>query len=227
MPTKDFSFAHHAERFNDHISASIPGYLELADLCVRLAGRFIQEDSSVIDLGCTTGRLLAAVHERYSGRRKDVSYVGLDVEAQFRRQWATYVSHDLRFEVRDAHQFKPDRPISLAMSIFTLQFLKPSDKMPLLQRLYDSMLPGGALLIAEKTLASSSMLQDALTFPYYDTKLRNGFSSKQVLDKERSLRGQMTLWERGKLEDNLRRVGFAEVECVFGHFPFFCYVAVK
>lgn len=88
MTTKDFSFARHAEEFDGHISSSIPGYGDLADLCARLAGRFIQEETTVLDIGCTTGKLLAAVHELTASRRKDVSYVGIDIEAQFRQHWA-------------------------------------------------------------------------------------------------------------------------------------------
>jgi tRNA (cmo5U34)-methyltransferase len=225
--TKDFSFARHAETFDGHISSSIPGYVDLMDLCVRLSGSFIQEGSTVIDIGCATGKLLVAIHEYNADRRKDVSYVGVDVEKQFQQHWRRYQRDSLRFEVRDARGLMTEKAISLAISIFTIQFMKPADKMPLLKRLYGSMADGGALLIAEKSLASSAWLQDALTFPYYDAKLRNGFRSKQILDKERSLRGQMTLWERTKLEENLQSAGFAEIQCVWGHFPFFCYLAVK
>ena len=96
---------------------------------------------------------------------------------------------NLRFMVSDArnHEFQP---LSYACSLFTLQFINFPDKLPLLERVYDRMLDGGALLIAEKVLASSARLQDALTFPYYDFK-RQTFDDRQILEKERSLRGQM------------------------------------
>ena len=41
------------------------------------------------------------------------------------------------------------------------------------------------MIIAEKVFASTARLQDALTFPYYDFKLVNGFTAQDILDKER------------------------------------------
>lgn len=225
--TNDFSFARMAGQFDYHINSSIPGYADLMGLCVRLGGRFIQEDTSVVDVGCTSGTLLSLINEQYGMRRKEVAYIGLDVVPEFRDHWSKHSNDNLRFEVRDARRFAPDRPISLATSIFTVQFLKPEDKVPLLKRLCDSMVEGGALLMAEKTLASNARFQDALTFPYYDVKLKNGFSSEEILDKERSLRGQMTLWEQAEFEENLRKAGFGQIQWVWGHFPFLCYLALK
>jgi tRNA (cmo5U34)-methyltransferase len=111
-------------------------------------------------------------------------------------------------------------------SIFTVQFLPEADKLPLLHRMYEALLPGGALIIAEKILASSARLQDALTFPFYDRKLRY-FSAEDILDKERKLRGQMTLWSEGELKSRLNAIGFSEIQNFWTGFPFMAIVAVK
>jgi tRNA (cmo5U34)-methyltransferase len=86
---------------------------------------------------------------------------------------------------------------------------------------------GGAVIIAEKVLATNSRFQDALTFPYYDGKLQNGFSPQEILDKERSLRGQMTLWTEAELKAALCESGFREVQLIWANFPFVALLAVK
>jgi tRNA (cmo5U34)-methyltransferase len=63
--------------------------------------------------------------------------------------------------------------------LFTLQFIPPRDKLPLLRQIYNELVEGGALLSAEKTLAQTSRVQAAWTFCYYDQKLENGFSRKR------------------------------------------------
>ena len=113
------------------------------------------------------------------------------------------------------------------ISHFTIQFIRPQDKLPLLQRIYDGMVEGGAMIIAEKTLAVSARLQDALAFPYYDYKLEQGFSEKDLLDKERSLRGKMTLWTEAELKSALRKVGFREIEPIWRNFAFVGLLALK
>jgi tRNA (cmo5U34)-methyltransferase len=101
------------------------------------------------------------------------------------------------------------------------------DKLPLLSRIYAGLVEGGALIIAEKTLAETARLQDALTFPYYDYKLERGFTSEHILDKERSLRGQMTLWTEAELKAALSHVGFCEVEPIWRNLMFVGLLALK
>ena len=116
--------------------------------------------------------------------------------------------------------------MSYVTSLFTLQFIPEPDKLPVLERIHAGLRPGGALLIAEKELASSARLQDVLTFPYYDFK-RKSFRADEILDKERSLRGQMTLWSEEELRSHLAEVGFKEMEPIWDRFPFIAFLALK
>ena len=88
-------------------------------------------------------------------------------------------------------------------------------------------MPGGALILAEKLLAVTPMMQDAITFPYYDGKLRRGFDAKHVLDKERSLRGVMTCWTLDELVGKLRQVGFGPIQIIWARCLFMAIVAAR
>lgn len=222
-----FSFADHAENFKNHIRLSIPGYETLLKHTVALSPRFIQDHTKVLDIGCSAATLLTALHSENVGRRTNIDYVGIDREPAFAEQWEANTCNGIHFEICDARSYCGYNNISLACSNFTIQFLPPQDKLPLLQSIFDGLVKGGAFIIAEKTLASTARLQDALTFPYYDFKLRKGFSAQEILDKERDLRGQMTLWTAAELEQHLRTVGFNEVERVWDSFPFSAYLAIR
>lgn len=222
----DFSFSDHAAGFDDHIGKSIWGLAELRRYIVNVSPRFIGSRSNVYDIGCSTGTHLRSVYDNFDGRRSEVSFQGFDIVPGFEEHWRKLEAPGLSYGVSDARHLTYQRA-SLVMSMFTLQFLPSADKMPLLRRVYDGVLDGGCLLIAEKVLAETGRMQDALAFPYYDFKQANGFTADEILDKERSLRGQMTLWTKPEAEGKLREAGFADVQTIWEHFPFVCWIALK
>lgn len=228
MNVVDFSFAAHASEFDSHIRCSIPGYQEaLLPACHALSRRFLQSGTTVIDVGCSTGHLLASVRDVNQAARPDVNYIGIDCVPDFGAHWSKFEADNIHFETCDATTYAGFRNLSLVYSLFTIQFIRPVDKLPLLRRIFEGSVPGGALIIAEKTLAETGRIQDALTFPYYDTKLDQGFSEKDILDKERSLRGQMTLWTETELKQALRHIGFREIEPIWRNYMFVGFLALK
>jgi tRNA (cmo5U34)-methyltransferase len=225
---KDFSFAHHAAKFRNHIGSSIPGYKTgLIPACISLSRRFVQRGTTVLDIGCSTGHTLASIRRANQAARPDVNYVGIDIEPNFREQWDRLEAFNLRYEEADARIYRRYDNLSVIMSAFTVQFIPEKDKTALLRRAYNGLVAGGALIIAEKTLAETSRVQDAMTFPYYDHKLKNGFTEKDILDKERQLRGQMMLWTERELRRALHRAGFEDIQPIWRSHMFVGYLALK
>jgi tRNA (cmo5U34)-methyltransferase len=223
---RDFSFGANAAQLDPHIQASVRDYPGLRAFTTQISSRFIGANTNVYDLGTSTGTLLRSVYDDFNHRRPGVTFHGIDLEPQFEDHWQTPRASDLTYSVADARQFDI-KHASLVISIFTVQFLPAVDKVPLLKRIHAGMNDGGCLLIAEKVLAETGRMQDALTFPYYDFKRANGFSAEEILNKERSLRGQMTLWTEKEIEIALRQSGFGDVQRIWGNFPFFCWLASK
>ncbi|UPT96455.1 methyltransferase [Bradyrhizobium barranii subsp. apii] len=226
--SKHFSFADHAVNFRKHIKSSIRGYDDtLRPICRDMAHRFAQSGTRVLDVGCSTGHGLAALRRSLQAKRPNVQYVGIDIEPSFAIHWDRLKAKNLHFEAADGLAYEGFTNLSLALMRFTLQFIRPVDKPALLKRVYDGLVEGGTLLIAEKTLADTAKMQDAMAFAYYDYKLKQGFTAEQILDKERSLRGQMTCWSEAELKANLMQAGFRHVETVWKDMLFVAAVAHK
>lgn len=213
MTMHDFSFSEHAAEFDAHIEQSIPGVRLLHSAAVGYSRRFVQEATTVVDVGCSTGALLSCIRSINQAARPRVQYVGIDAEPSFEAQWRERTAANISFRMSDAQTFTGFRRMSFATSLFTLQFIPEDDRLPLLRRLYKGLISGGALIVAEKVHAPSAALQDALTFQYYDAKLQH-FSERQILDKERSLRGQMRLWTDQQINSALFHAGFAADDVV-------------
>ena len=224
---EDFSFGKMALGFRRHIEASIPGYKTgLIPDCVSQSERFVQPGTNVYDVGCTTGHLLARIRRVNNKARPNVNYVGIDIEPNFIGSWDKHRRLNMRFELHDARAYKFERA-SAIFSLFTVQFVPPADKAALLDRIYAGLVEGGALIIAEKTLAETPRLQEALNSQYLDYKRRVGFTSEQILDKDRALHGQMTTWTESELREALQKAGFRELTSFWRGLFFVGYLALK
>ena len=69
--SKEFSFDN-MDDFDTHIDLSIPNYSFVDEQVRNISEYFIEHDTNVFDMGCSTGRFLKSLN-----RRDDVRYVGI------------------------------------------------------------------------------------------------------------------------------------------------------
>jgi tRNA (cmo5U34)-methyltransferase len=182
--------------FDEHIKLSIPNYDILAESIVNLSRYFTIDGTAVIDLGCSTGRILEAIP--HDGKK-----LGLDNSSNLLPH-----SHDnVHYLNEDITTFDEYDESSLVLSIFTLQFIDRMNRKKILDRIFASLVGGGALIIAEKTMAKTGFGQEMLNFAHYDHKLKS-FTPKQVLEKERTLRKLMRCNTQEENEELVTSVGF-------------------
>ena len=213
----DFRFAHQVEGFDEHIRRSIRRYEHLIDDVVNLSRYFIEDGSSVVDLGCSTGSLLQLLVEAHKHDQPRARYVGVELAQGFMKTLKCREeilkendsSLDLSIVQQDVRAYEFER-CSLVISLFTIQFIPIGDRPSLFKRIHRGLREGGALIIAEKTLCENSRVQEMMTFSYYEHK-RAHFSADEVLQKERSLRPLLkpSAWrdlEKMLMDDRLMRV---------------------
>ncbi len=223
-----FSFARFAEGFDEHIQKSIRGYTDLLSDCVAMSDYFVEDHTTVFDIGCSTGNFLAHVVERNQDRAPKAEYVGIDIEANFGTRWEQLEKQGVKLHVADIRSFPIPANCSLVTSIFSLQFISQHARQKILDEIYRALLPGGALIVAEKTLAKCPKLHDMLTFIHYDYK-RQYFSDLEILEKERSLRSTMKLWSEDQIVQSLVAAGFLEgnVQSFWRSHGFAAFIALR
>jgi tRNA (cmo5U34)-methyltransferase len=174
--TEPFSFDTITD-FDDHIAKSIPNYHLLNDSVRDLATFYAKEDFSIVDLGCSTGKLLESIP--FEGTK-----LGIDISGNLLPQ-----SHDeVQYVQKDLRSFKNlGKTPSLVISLFTLQFLPLADRPNILSLVYDELAEGGAFIWAEKVHEESGELERVMNSAYYDFK-RLHFSASEIMKKERDLR---------------------------------------
>ena len=79
----DFTFAHRQEGFDEHIDWSIRGYRNLLDDVIKFSRYFVEANTQVVDIGCSTGKLTARMMEYNNDICPDANYVGVEVAEGF------------------------------------------------------------------------------------------------------------------------------------------------
>lgn len=216
-----FSFSDHSDNFDEHINKSIISYNNLVDMIITVSGFFIQDNTTVYDLGCSTGKILRKIKK--ASHANNVSYIGIDNETAFSSYWE---EKDIEFKIEDVRKLKFDSDVSLAVSTFTLQFLPTVDRVKLLKNIYDSLIPNGALILCEKTYSNDSMLQEVFTFANYDYKAKF-FRYDDIMFKEKELRASMNIRSWDAILQEVEKIGFKKYEVFWKAYNFVGVILVK
>jgi tRNA (cmo5U34)-methyltransferase len=228
----DFTFAHREEGFDNHIEQSIRGYSNLLEDVVSLSRYFVEDDTNIIDIGCSTGKLTKAMMEYNSDHSPTAQYFGVEVAEGFvldlrdrRLELNTAGFNNVEFIMKDIRKFQFSN-CNLITSIFTLQFMPKKDRKKVVQNIYHGLNEGGAFIFAEKTICESALVQDMITFNYYDYK-RKSFDTEDIMDKERTLRNIMKPHTWKELELMVSFAGFRTVQPFWRNHSFVGALAIK
>jgi tRNA (cmo5U34)-methyltransferase len=213
MKEPDFTFAHRDEGFDNHIEHSIRGYNELHNDIVNLSRYFVEDNKTVVDIGCSTGKTIHAMMRQNHTFAPNANYIGVEYASGFVKDMSNR-SDEIKkegiggalFLNEDIRNFKFEN-CSLITSIFTLQFMPPSSRRDVLKQIYNGLESGGAFIFSEKTMARCARIQEILTFTYYDYKRKN-FTDSDILDKERELRHMLKPNTWNDLHSMLMTAGF-------------------
>lgn len=231
--TQKFTFASREEGFDNHIDNSIRGYSDLWNDILNISQYFVENDRYVLDLGCSTGKLLRAMAKQNDSFAPDAKYMGIEIEKDFEPFFHRDKNPDnVDYWMGDVHTFLvkviPHTRFNstLVTSIFTLQFMTHSHRQDVFAEVYRVLDSGGAFIFAEKTIATSSRIQDIRTFTHYDFKRKN-FTDKDILDKEKELRHMMKPNTRSELIDFCHDAGFRSVDSFWQNHAFTGFIAIK
>ncbi len=222
-----FTFASENEGFDNHIALSIRGYTDLWSDVLKFSEYFIEDGTTVLDIGCSTGKLLKAMMQKNKEHAPDCRYKGIELETEFFPDLKN--EEKLQFYTMDVRDFDWDsvkKTCSLVTSIFTLQFIPKRDRRVIIGQIYDSLSVGGAFIFAEKLLSTDSQIEEMMTFCYYDWKKKN-FTEKEILDKEAQLRSMMKLLTEEQIITLLKQGGFSNVQRFWQNFNFVGWIAIK
>jgi tRNA (cmo5U34)-methyltransferase len=212
--------------FDSHVSRSVPSYREGHDLVVRLSDFFLGAGSVCYELGCSTAALTERLARHHDG--KGVRFIGIDVEPDMVRIGKQRCVGLDQVSILDADAVTYEfENADLIVAYYTVQFIHPKFRQALLDKLYQTLNWGGALLLFEKVRAPDARFQDISTQLYADYKLEGGYAPSEIMAKTRSLKGVLEPFSTQGNLDLLRRSGFVDVMTVMKYVCFEGFLAIK
>lgn len=213
--------------FEDMLKRSVPGYGTLISLIAVLAKRYAQDDSRVYDIGCSLGTASLAMAQNI--KAKNCEIIAFDTSTPMIDRCSEIVK-ELHSSI-PIHLFCDDalnvdyENCSVALLNLTLQFINREDRDFLIKKIYDSMLPNGALIIAEKVTDESD--GELITELYYDYKRANSYTDTEIIEKRTALENVLVTDSEEEHINRLKNAGFKRVERWFQAFSFRGYIAWK
>ena len=214
----DFTFNEAVVRvFPDMIKRSVPGYPTIVENIGVLAAQFAQRNSVLYDLGSSLGAVTQALrrHVKTEGCRVlaiDNSPAMVERCREYLHAQDSMFQELLPVEVEEgdilALAFQPCSVVALN---FTLQFIAPEQRLPLLSRIHQSLLPGGALILSEKLRFEDETEQQLLTDLHIGFKRANGYSELEIAQKRSALDNVMKPDSLELHRQRLLDAGFSQV----------------
>ncbi len=218
-----------AEQFDQHVNQSIPNYRRIQTQVVKLVDWFTTDGGSetVYDLGCATGTTIKLLIENGT-RNENREYVGIDeARPMLEKAYDKVDVHDnVRLLEEDLTERRRFPNATVVVSLFTLSFLPESQRAALLERVYDDLETGGALIFVEKTYPEHARTQAIFREHYWDYK-QQSFNPEEIIGKASSLRGQLRPLTRDEYRKMLTTAGFDEVESWYQYYMWWGVIARK
>ena len=101
------------------------------------------------------------------------------------------------------------------------------ERKKILSKVYASLEYGGALICVDKIRAKLPDFEDIFNQVYFDFKIEKKLSSNQILNKSKSLRSSMHLFNQDEIYDQFRDSKFNQIEVFFRWFNFIGFIAIK
>lgn len=212
------------KNFDKHIKQSIPFYQQTHYLTLKISDFFLSQKKSIVyDLGCSTGTFLNLLEKRHA--KKNIIMIGIDEikkmtdEAKKKNKNIKYINSKI-----ENIKFKKS---SLITSFFTIQFIHPSKRQKIFEKIYNGLDWGGGFILFEKVRFPDARFQDMMSQVYMDYKIDQGFSPDSIVSKSRSLKGIMEPFSTNGNLKLLKQAGFKDIATIFKFACFEGFLAIK
>ena len=229
---QDFVFDERVVRvFPDMINRSVPGYSMIVPMAGLLARRYARDNSTLYDLGCSLGAVALAMSQAV--RASNARIIAVDNSPAMiarLRETLGAADRDGLIPVQPVCEDLQGVPIENASVValnFTLQFVEPASRLPLLRRIAAGLLPGGILILSEKIRFDAPREQSLHTEWHHDFKRAQGYSDLEISRKRDALENVMQPDSEPRHRERLLEAGFSEVYPWFQAFNFLSLVAFR
>jgi tRNA (cmo5U34)-methyltransferase len=201
----------------------------MREICYKAGSKFVTDGAWIVDLGASRGGALAPFVEQHGARVKFCAVeISPPMANALRERFAGYIDANvMQVREEDLRDFYPQVRSCLTIANLTLQFVPINHRHRIVRDAWENLDPGGAFILTEKVLGGDWASERLMVDLYHDLKLKNGYSQDDVEVKRKSLEGVLVPMTAAWNEEMLRHAGFTTVECIWRHYQFAMWIAIK
>jgi tRNA (cmo5U34)-methyltransferase len=215
-----------ASVFDDMLSRSVPFYDEVRALVISLILAEQKEGMKVLDLGSSTAKFLLDLHAKKS---VPMQLKGLDnSQAMLDRaeQKCQAFGADIELALADMLEYRYHEE-DIIVANYTLQFIRPMQRLELVRKLYDGLCDEGIFIFSEKVVFENKVLDKQMIDIYYNYKKAQGYSEYEIAQKREALENVLIPFTIKENIQMCKDAGFTQIETVFQWANFVTFVAKK
>ena len=110
---------------------------------------------------------------------------------------------------------------------YTLQFIPVENRASLLNKIYESLMPGGGFILNEKVLSEDKLLSETFVEMHHDFKKGHGYSKMEISKKRDALENVLVPLKLSKTMTLIHEAGFTAVDIFFKWNNFAGVIALK
>jgi len=215
-----------AEVFDDMLNRSVPFYQEAMQVTLFFIKNYSNDEDIIYDLGSSTGTLLINIAQDIN---KNLKLIGIDnSEAMVKRARTKSKIYKLKIDF-----FKKDiletefKKAKIFISSYTLQFIRPINRLNLIKKIYNSLDDNGIFICSEKVIFEDKKINKIVIDEYYKFKKQQGYSELEITRKREALENVLIPYTQ---EENIllfKQAGFKTVDVVFKWLNFTTFIAKK
>tara|TARA_B100001057_G_scaffold500546_1_gene616232 strand:- start:7024 stop:7761 length:738 start_codon:yes stop_codon:yes gene_type:complete len=222
-----------AEVFPDMLERSIPGYEATINTIKALASNYVKENSNCYDLGCSLGA--ATIAMRRGIKKQGCKIFSIDNSESM-------ISRCEKIFLKDKEDFQSNTKIhainndicdiqiknaSMVVLNFTLQFIQKEKRSSVIDSIYNGLNKGGILVLSEKVIDENKFKEKLLVELHHTRKKNKGYSAKEIIRKQASLKNILTPETVNDHQNRLNRAGFINNLIWLRYFNFISIIAIK
>jgi tRNA (cmo5U34)-methyltransferase len=208
--------------FPDMIQRSVPGYGTVVKMSGILSEQYAQEGTHIYDLGCSLGESIRSVEGALNGR--DCHLVGVDNSPAMISK-AQQMDSGIKWRLADVTTLPLERSSVVIMN-FTLQFIPIEQRLSLLTKIREAMVPGGLLILSEKLMLPDPDMDALMIDLHHDFKRSQGYTDLEIAQKRDAIENVLIPETAETHTQRLQEAGFLRSSIWFQCLNFASFIAI-
>ena len=163
------------------IARSVPGYQQILEMLPTVTRQFGVKGKNYYDLGCSLGAGLLAMSQGLP--KTEINLIGIDNSAAMIERAAANLKGLGAELIEDDLMSVEIENAGMVLMNFTLQFIALEHRDQLVDKIYQGLNPGGALVLSEKISFENNKTNQMLIDIHHQYKTDQGYSALEIAKK--------------------------------------------